>query len=280
MALIASFVTLDRIHSPGEALAGTLLNLIAMSAAYAVSYAFRRLQGEQARTRAALEELRAAREGQLEAARTEERARLAREIHDVLAHTLSALAVQVEGAKLMLETHADEPRALQSLDRAHRLAQEGLQEVRRAVGALRGDSLPGPEALRPGPQLRSRQWPRLPAGGRGSAGAPRPRGGPGHLPDRPGGAHQRAPSRRRLRGRPPPRLPGRGQRRAGGGGSRAPQGSRVVGRVRLTRHPGARRAPGRQPGGGTRRGRLPGQAASAGGAGRGGARVNGPWMPR
>ncbi|MGA9113797.1 MAG: histidine kinase [Candidatus Dormiibacterota bacterium] len=147
VVLIAAFVTLDRIHSPGEALAGTLLNIIAMSAGYGVSYGFRRLQREQARTRAALEELRAAREGQLEAARTEERAHLAREIHDVLAHTLSALAVQVEAAKLMLETHTDEPRALQSLDRAHRLAQEGLQEVRRAVGALRGESLPGPEAL-------------------------------------------------------------------------------------------------------------------------------------
>ena len=147
VALIAAFVTLDRIESPGEALAGTLLNTIGMSAAYGVSYAFRRLQREQARTSAALEELRAAREGQLEAARAEERARLAREIHDVLAHTLSALAVQVEGAKLMLETHPDEPRAIQSLERAHRLAQEGLQEVRRAVGALRGEDLPGPEAL-------------------------------------------------------------------------------------------------------------------------------------
>ena len=145
--LVAAFVTLDRIQSPGETLTSSLLNVIAMSAAYGVSYAFRRLQNEQAKTRAALEELQAVREGQLEAARTEERARLAREIHDVLAHTLSALAVQVEGAKLMLETHADEPRALQSLDRAHRLAQEGLQEVRRAVGALRGESLPGPEAL-------------------------------------------------------------------------------------------------------------------------------------
>ena len=145
--LIAAFVTLDRIQSSGEPLAATLLNTFALSSAYGISFAFRRLQREQARTRAALEELHAAREGQLEAARAAERARLAREIHDVLAHTLSALAVQVEGAKLMAETHPGEPRTIQSLDRAHRLAQEGLQEVRRAVGALRGDGLPGPEAL-------------------------------------------------------------------------------------------------------------------------------------
>jgi signal transduction histidine kinase len=147
LALVVAFVTLDRIQSPDEPLAGTALNIFALAAAYGISFAFWQLHREQAKTRAALEELRAAREGQLEAARTEERARLAREIHDVLAHTLSALAVQVEAAKLIVETDTDRTRAVQSLDRAHRLAQEGLQEVRRAVGALRGDSLPGPDAL-------------------------------------------------------------------------------------------------------------------------------------
>ncbi len=146
-AVAAAFVTLDRVQSPGEPVALSLLSAVGLAAAYGVSYAFRRLQEEQARTQAALEELRTAREGQLETARAEERARLAREIHDVLAHTLSALSVQVEGAKLMAETHAGEPREIQALDRAHRLAQEGLQEVRRAVGALRGDRPPGPEGL-------------------------------------------------------------------------------------------------------------------------------------
>jgi signal transduction histidine kinase len=146
-AMIVTFVTLDRIQSPAEPIAVSLLSTIGLSSAYGVSLAFRRLQREQERTRMALEELRAAREGQLEAARAEERARLAREIHDVLAHTLSALSVQVEGAKLMAERHPGEPRTIESLERAHRLTQEGLEEVRRAVSTLRGDSLPGPELL-------------------------------------------------------------------------------------------------------------------------------------
>ena len=146
-AAVAAFVVMDRLQSPDEAVSISLLNAIGLSAAYGVSVGFHRLQQEQARTRAALEELQAARQGQLEAARSEERARLAREIHDVLAHTLSALSVQVEGAKLMSETHPGEPRAIEALDRAHRLAQEGLREVRRAVGALRGDGIPGPDGL-------------------------------------------------------------------------------------------------------------------------------------
>jgi signal transduction histidine kinase len=124
------------------------LNVVAFSAVYAAGLAFQQLREEQARTRLALEELRLSRAAQLESAKVEERARLAREIHDVLAHTLSALAVQLESARLLLEQRPGDPAAIRAVDRAHRLAQDGLVEARRAVGALRGGTLPGPEALR------------------------------------------------------------------------------------------------------------------------------------
>jgi signal transduction histidine kinase len=84
---------------------------------------------------------------QLERAATAERERLAREIHDVLAHTLSALTVQLEAARLLARQRPGDPRVGDAVDRAHRLAREGLEEARRAVGALRGESLPGPELL-------------------------------------------------------------------------------------------------------------------------------------
>jgi signal transduction histidine kinase len=83
----------------------------------------------------------------VESAKIEERARLAREIHDVLAHTLSALAVQLESARLLLEQRPGDPAAVLAVDRAHRLAHDGLVEARRAVGTLRGGALPGPDAL-------------------------------------------------------------------------------------------------------------------------------------
>jgi signal transduction histidine kinase len=86
-----------------------------------------------------------ARAAELEAAVVEERTRLARDIHDVLAHSLTALVVQLDSAKLLAEKRpAELPEAL---DRARHLAKSGLDDARRAVEALRGDELPGPDAL-------------------------------------------------------------------------------------------------------------------------------------
>jgi len=79
---------------------------------------------------------------------SEERARLAREIHDVLAHTLSALSLQIEGAHMLLEQRPGDPRALAAMERAQRLVAAGIEETGRAVAALRGDVLAMPDALR------------------------------------------------------------------------------------------------------------------------------------
>jgi signal transduction histidine kinase len=71
------------------------------------------------------------------AAALAERARIARDVHDVLAHSLSALAVQLQGARLMLVRDGAPPDTLAQVERAQRLAQDGLAEARRAVTALR-----------------------------------------------------------------------------------------------------------------------------------------------
>ena len=78
-------------------------------------------------------------EEQLRAARLEESTRIAREIHDVLAHSLAGLAIQLEATSALLEQGADREVLLARLQRAHELAREGLRETRRAVGALRGE---------------------------------------------------------------------------------------------------------------------------------------------
>ena len=90
---------------------------------------------------AALEDSQAA---QRAAAAEAERARLAADVHDVLAHTLSGLALQLEGATLLAATTPTDPRLVEAVRRAHRLSRSGLTEARRAVGALRGDRPPGP----------------------------------------------------------------------------------------------------------------------------------------
>jgi signal transduction histidine kinase len=80
------------------------------------------------------------------AAALAERARIAREIHDVLAHALAALSVQLETADALLEKGRIEP-ARDTVARARQLTREGLAETRRAIGALRGDALPLPSLL-------------------------------------------------------------------------------------------------------------------------------------
>jgi signal transduction histidine kinase len=78
-------------------------------------------------------------EEQVRAARLEESTRIAREIHDVLAHTLAGLAIQLEATASLVEHDADREPVLARVRRAHELARQGLVETRRAVGALRGE---------------------------------------------------------------------------------------------------------------------------------------------
>ncbi len=78
-------------------------------------------------------------EEQLRSARLEESTRIAREIHDVLAHSLASLVIQLEATAAQLEQGADRDAVLARVRRAHELARDGLRETRRAVGALRGE---------------------------------------------------------------------------------------------------------------------------------------------
>jgi signal transduction histidine kinase len=79
-----------------------------------------------------------------------ERTRIAREVHDVLAHSLGGLAIQLEVADALLSGELDEPAreaARQRVRTAHQLATSGLEETRRAVHALRDDAPPLPASL-------------------------------------------------------------------------------------------------------------------------------------
>jgi len=77
----------------------------------------------------------------------EERARIAREIHDVLAHSLGALGIQIQAARAVLADQGDIDKAGEILAGAQRMAAEGLVETRRAVHALRSGTLPLDEEL-------------------------------------------------------------------------------------------------------------------------------------
>jgi signal transduction histidine kinase len=88
---------------------------------------------------------RAAHAAEAESAALAERARIARDIHDVLAHSLSAQLVHLEAARLRIER---EPRGefrdqvLERVVAARSMAREGLAETRQALSALRGEMAP------------------------------------------------------------------------------------------------------------------------------------------
>jgi signal transduction histidine kinase len=101
-------------------------------------------------------QLRAAQAGLAARARTAERNRIARELHDVIGHTLVVSLLHVQSARLAVEH--DPADAARALAEAERLGQECLAEVRMTVGMLREDEgsgageaatapLPGVQAL-------------------------------------------------------------------------------------------------------------------------------------
>ena len=94
-----------------------------------------------------LTELEGTRADQARAAALAERQHLAREMHDVLAHSLSGLMLQLEGARLLAASSPNDPRLPGALERAHQLGKTGLDEARHAIGMLRDDELPGPDRL-------------------------------------------------------------------------------------------------------------------------------------
>ncbi len=89
---------------------------------------------------ATIRALRAAREEIARLAVAEERLRFARDLHDLLGHSLSAITLKNEVARSLVPTHPD--RAVHELADAIGLAREALREVRQAVSGYRQPTLP------------------------------------------------------------------------------------------------------------------------------------------
>ena len=67
----------------------------------------------------------------------EERARIARELHDLVAHSMGVIVIQAQGAQRALDTSPDQAReALSSIETAGR---SGMAEMRRLLGLLTDD---------------------------------------------------------------------------------------------------------------------------------------------
>ncbi|MFP3992588.1 sensor histidine kinase [Streptomyces sp. E11-3] len=123
-----------------------------------VPFALAWVMGDSIRTRRAyyaeVEEraarLEKEREAQAKVAVAAERARIARELHDVVAHNVSVMVVQADGAAYVLDTAPDQ--AKQALETISGTGRQALAEMRRLLGVLRtgeqqeaGEYVPQPD---------------------------------------------------------------------------------------------------------------------------------------
>jgi signal transduction histidine kinase len=111
--------------------------LVVWLAAWAVGYTMARRREDDERARRAVRE-------QLVA---QERTRIAREMHDVVGHTLNVLVVQAGAARLSLESAPDTSRELLLL--MERTGRDALAELDDVLGVLREPAAPGEPDLRP-----------------------------------------------------------------------------------------------------------------------------------
>lgn len=121
--------------------------LLAIAAALLAGASRRQYQDRAVQAEQLLAERRRADAEHARAAALAERNRIGREVHDVLAHSLGALSVQLEAADALLETHTDPEKAREYVRQARSLAVNGLTETRKAVHALRDEPVALSEQL-------------------------------------------------------------------------------------------------------------------------------------
>ena len=129
--------------APIETLLGYPLTFVGLWAFGLTRHAYL-LRAQQAEL--TLEQTRRAHQAETEAAALAERARIAREIHDVLAHSLAAVSVNLQAAEGLLgelpDTSPELAQAIQCIERAGTFTREGMAEARRAILALRDNPVP------------------------------------------------------------------------------------------------------------------------------------------
>jgi signal transduction histidine kinase len=146
LASVPVFVA-ARLH--GQDSGNIIPSLVWLVAAWAVGRVVRSWRHKNAALEAANRELEEQRELQAQAAVAVERGRIARELHDVVAHNVSMIVVQAGAAARVL--HGEQPDVRNALEVIAGTGRETVDEMRTLLGVLRSDD--GPAALKPQPGL-------------------------------------------------------------------------------------------------------------------------------
>ena len=127
----AAIVTYNQGQHVGDFLFPVIVFGIAWTVGYGLDWKFR--EAEEARERA--ERAEQAREEEARLAVADERARIARELHDIVGHSVSVMTVQAAGVRSLLRP--DQERAREAVMVVEQTGREALAEMRRLVGVLR-----------------------------------------------------------------------------------------------------------------------------------------------
>jgi len=122
---------------PGGTLSNAAGELAFCAALALMALSMRQAGQNEARAEVLLARLEDAREAEARSVVVAERTRIARDLHDVLAQSLSGLAIQLEGARQLARREQVSEQLQTVLERSGGLVKEGLEGARRAVGALR-----------------------------------------------------------------------------------------------------------------------------------------------
>lgn len=129
-ASIVVVAQLDRRVGPSDAVVGIVIG----SVIWLIAYALRRRGQRTAELEARASRLEREQEELVRAGIAAERRRIARDLHDVIAHSLSVMIVQAGAARLLLDD--DPERARASASAVEETGHEALVEVRRLLGML------------------------------------------------------------------------------------------------------------------------------------------------
>jgi signal transduction histidine kinase len=132
LQVTAVIVGLNDPHAP---VGDFVWKFLTFSIAWIIGFALGGRMRETDETRRLAEQAEPEREEQARLAVAEERARIARELHDVVGHSVSVMTVQASAVRRLLE--ADQEKEREALLVVEQTGREALAEMRRMVGVLR-----------------------------------------------------------------------------------------------------------------------------------------------
>jgi signal transduction histidine kinase len=148
LALTVVVTSLNSLTKPGGGVSAVFPMEAAVLLSYVLGLAISARAARERAARDAAEQLDSALVSAAREAASGERARIARELHDVIAHSVSVMVIQAGGARLVMGGEPE--RAEESLRSVERAGRDALAELRRLLGTL-GDE--DPHALAPQPGL-------------------------------------------------------------------------------------------------------------------------------